>query len=649
MTEYWNATINLLEKSYINKNIEILNKNSSSDSIIIIHNELKLVYKLWCPMLKLKSFNGLEYESNIYENYIKKLLYEYPLPYLPFMGEVENTSVYNLAKIMTKDKGKQIEIILAFSIYISNLLKQENKPYDISNYKKMLLTQSSFSELQQQAKNISVKGFFTPYILCKSLTSACNTCVLNKDIQTLFLLYNQIVTGIYFLYKNNIQHNDLHSGNVLVDEKNNTYIFDWDLSFNGKQNNQMLNNVTCIRGACCNKIHPNGFSIDFFRNISCFFRQTKDIDIIKNFTKKVLGICSPRDDEKYTNACHIMHNILTKYDFFYDRNKNINYLLDINSLEYQHVFLFFGSIEEIFLRMNTDYSHIFKEIEELPEKFKDSELLRKWAFGKLESENMDIITDEIKRIEQYIFELEMKTTDIENDEKQNVENITSLLNSYTDDDIDKKIKILRNSSDENDIIILKKVLEYLEKLKKIKEDKNIVYNNIIISKELNRVYEKIKNGKKNNIFFPNISDITKYPGNYNFLLEMAIQLGLTDEKDKILKNEIILQRKRANAFAFGGVEIDNSPVIDNIINSHSSFETITTDQKIFFTEPIIKCLSRLLMIEPKQSTIGDSILLRHILIEYYFYINDKQDTDNYILEQTLFSESEDYKPISEFL
>ena len=256
---------------------KILPKNSASSSILIVTKDNKpdsdgcpskslggnipVAIKVWCkygrPLTEEES--ALEYEKSVYVDYIRNLVNSNPdAPFLRYIGDDNGCStVKSLAQyIGCDDEGAMT--ILCLSFYIMDEMAKDIDIYDNLIASKIKIDYTSrtfynsyfniyrtsgakFSKIYKNIPDWKIGAILLPSVNFKIFDDIIGTPL---QIPTL----REVTKGLYTINNLELVHNDLHSGNIMIEEKTNkVLIYDWDRAYaKGLGKNKLLNDNTCL-------------------------------------------------------------------------------------------------------------------------------------------------------------------------------------------------------------------------------------------------------------------------------------------------------------------------------------------------------------------------------------------------------------------
>ena len=309
---------------------EILNKTSASPTIVLklqLNNKIYAV-KLWAnvvaditkqkgnnPLYKPyeSSIKALRYEKRVYLEKIKPLLDNDPnLPFLPYSGDEGqegcNSSPNNIAQFLgiTDEQTRQnIEqkVLWYAGLYIYIKHPSERYNYTLNNILQYMQNKNmnvlQIMEYFEQ-KNVKVECMILPFV---ENVLTLNNYISNVSTEDMLTILKDIINGIFVLYRNNVVHNDLHPGNILLgrlgpQQPKKVLIFDWDRGYSPElRDNPTLSNEICEepinpniyrrKNYCvysqCNIIKGDGYSTDFYKMLSYVAKRDDFPIILENF------------------------------------------------------------------------------------------------------------------------------------------------------------------------------------------------------------------------------------------------------------------------------------------------------------------------------------------------------------------------------
>jgi hypothetical protein len=178
-----------------------------------------------------------------------------------------------------------------------------------------------------------------------------------SDIKTII---KKIVVGIFYMYKNGLVHNDLHSGNIMIENgTGKVLIFDWDRAYMNGQANPLLSDNICNKlcsSSQCNIFNTDDYAIDIYKILHYILKTRRNIDS-EVLLNDLFDIHSTIFDFfKLTNILNTLTNtpFFNKLDydgryctFLQKPDKNMLYVMDN-----------FGTIGIIFAKTNPEIADI---------------------------------------------------------------------------------------------------------------------------------------------------------------------------------------------------------------------------------------------------------------------------------------------------
>ena len=287
-------------------------------------NELKKMSELKDTII------ALDYERKVYKKLMlnmKKSDGSYIDPYyiLPSLGEVVNIDFNDLCSFLNcTEIEKQIFRRIVY-IYIKYPDYYETTQRIEEIYEQGKIFDSASPEQIKNTQNIVSKAKFniiiTPNIrhsttlsdIMINITKKYNKRQKEFYIKSICLLLKKSFIGIKYLLKNRITHNDLHSGNILVQDINGrgmykVFIFDFDRSYIKGQENKLLNKY-CDDYTQCNKFSK---WLDMLKLLCYVIRY-----LHKNMCFSIFSIMS---DNRINNTnFDEFYNLLKKNSFFFKK------------------------------------------------------------------------------------------------------------------------------------------------------------------------------------------------------------------------------------------------------------------------------------------------------------------------------------------
>lgn len=566
-------------------NIKVNNKNSASPTIIIFDKNKKVAYKLWinnpADAKEKLYFDCIEYEAKVYQRTIANLKRKYgskvPLlgAYLDFFIPIQKF----LEETLLCSEEEKYYLIACIVMYYRNPLSDTLK-YDlpvIMDY--VARKRYTKSDLDIFATK-GINGIQTELVeKCTTYYELLEKGLALRDLKPLF---SQICLGIFLMYYSELQHNDLHPGNILVGDSNTkAYIFDWDRAYVKGYPNPRLNTNYCkddCSYASCNSYFERGYSIDLFRILQGM-AQLRGMDFYA-FLKHI-GI------KDRGTVYRDIKDTLIKYPWFHDDRSGCNYLTDIKTPESAFLYLQVGGIDNVIANLNTE----FAEEKGAPESYTFVKQFKGWY-----ERRADIIRETDSELKRYMTELKRKhdvakekeaeklfelkqlqksLTEISKDEQEikilglehkkiadYFRSVNTGLPPYNDQAfIESKNNFLKNynklkeyydrkvtlkKTTEIDIIKIREFVVILEDTKKkldqygevidflLKyeiEKKNIL-EHINFTKQLMNVIEEYEKAGKNPVPLPTVRDLLLHPDSYDIMKNLALKI-LQEQKQEI--------------------------------------------------------------------------------------------------------------------
>lgn len=267
---------------------KIFNKSSASPTLLI-HNKKtdpQVVLKLW-EKSELPIYKGLEYEKSVYSEKINPLIENNEnSPFLRYIGEGNCASFKDLVSYLGITDNENAKNFLKLALYIYGLKEEKNKTFKYSsldeyNDKYLDFVYPSPRE-RNKLNSVERKDYqciILPYIYMITFKDALESY--NSD--NIIKIIRHILRGIYLMYTNNVSHNDLHPGNIMIEEKtNNVFIFDWDRAYCPELlDNPILSSDVCklpCNISQCNIFHKDGYCIDFYKILFYILKKREDKD-----------------------------------------------------------------------------------------------------------------------------------------------------------------------------------------------------------------------------------------------------------------------------------------------------------------------------------------------------------------------------------
>ena len=307
------------KRSYDDLSFRILNTNSESPTIMIISKDVEQPYimKIWYEEDKSEEAGALDYEEAVYKYKISKILRKHPnTSLLGYLGgdsmPVRELIVSNLD---INNVNRMTILVKAFGLFLG-LVKYKSKRH-FGNYSLKILDDlrvdgPTFSRILKK----KVKFFKLPLVKFTTLEKTMKIGTASTD--DMVLITRRLVRTLYNCYKEKLIHNDLHAGNVMVKNRTDVLIYDWDRGYIDGHNNPQLDTTRCGRGGSlciysqCNIFRKGGYDIDIFKILYYILdtRKDHDGDII---LERVFGISNR---ENNLNILKDIYYKLTQNSFF---------------------------------------------------------------------------------------------------------------------------------------------------------------------------------------------------------------------------------------------------------------------------------------------------------------------------------------------
>jgi hypothetical protein len=384
-------------------NFNIMEKISASSSLIILAKETNIkqsvCIKTWCgkragrPLTN--SEGGLEYEKKVYSDIIKHMPPRDPL--LRCLGDDDTkTTVLELANFINAtpdtNDGRYSTLILAFfvtnAIAIIGGLKEK---LEIAGLKHDYMSQAFYndffriSNLEIPCSVIwnTIPTWPIGAILLPCLKFITFGTLMKKNDKLVkkqqIAVFKNILKGIYSINKVGLVHNDLHPGNIMVEESsNNVMIYDWDRSYSRELGlNPFLNDDPRVKP--CNHSQCNLFidhrPIDLLKLLLClaFFTRQK-FDMI---LKKGLGITNFRISDNKTRYDLIFEGITqcSPLNIFYTNDDGVSSLYQPGSCGPLEI-----ALEQLGGTLELIYNRAMSSKEKIPEDILSGLTISKFGF-----------------------------------------------------------------------------------------------------------------------------------------------------------------------------------------------------------------------------------------------------------------------------
>lgn len=568
-----------------NSSLKVNNKNSASPTIIIFDKNKKVSYKLWInnpanPKEKLY-FDCIEYEAKVYQRKISNLKRKYgskvPIlgAYLDFFIPIQKF----LDETLLCSPNEKYYFIACIVMYYRDPLSDNLKydlPHVLDYVKRKGYTKSDLDIFATKG----IHGIQTELI--ENCTTYYDLLERGLGLRELKPLFSQICLGIFLTYYTELQHNDLHPGNILVGDGNTkAYIFDWDRAYVKGYPNPRLNTNYCkddCSYASCNTYFTEGYSIDLFRLLQGM-AQLRGMDFYAFLTQ--IGV---RDRG---TVYRDIKDTLLKYPWFHDDRTGCNYLTDRKTSESGFLYLQIGGIDNVIANLNTD----FAEGKGAPESYTFVKQFKGWYETRA-----NVIRETETELKRYMFDLKEKyniakekeaeksselkqlqnrLVEISQDE-QEVKSLgleqkkiadyfravnTNLPPYNTQGFIDSKNNFLKNyaklkeyyekkaqlkKTTEADIIKITQMLDMLTQIKrkidqygeiadfllKYEIEKKNILEHINFTKHLMSVIEEYEKAGKNPVPLPTVRDLLLHPDSYDMMKNLASKI-LEEQKQEI--------------------------------------------------------------------------------------------------------------------
>lgn len=340
---------------YDNFSFRILAKNSASPTLVVIvtpPDNAPYVMKVWNAESKTVQEQGLDYERAVYQTQINSILQENPdAPFLKYVEDGCDVTVTQMGEQIgiSNEEGWNLWKTVLY-IYLNHPFSQFTYDgADIEAYSKRHRDIKK-PEVLDRVNNIRLKCIMLPFVKFRSLSAM----VRSVSTARLFKYVKQIIRGIKMIYDKGVVHNDLHLGNIMIEEKSdNVLIFDWDRSYVKGINNPLLNpdgpylrRVDCCTGRCsssqCNVFSEGGYSTDLYKVLYYILRYRHDdkYTLLKNVFHVYNRTRSPLKQSKIVKK-------LTENAFF--KANGCTYL-QCPDKKMKYVHFQFGTIDEVYIK-----------------------------------------------------------------------------------------------------------------------------------------------------------------------------------------------------------------------------------------------------------------------------------------------------------
>ena len=280
----------------------ILPKSSASPTLLILTNIEKPQNSDGCPKkvtpelipVCIKTWNrpdellppeeqGCEYEKRIYSQKIHSIIQEDDrAPFLRYIGDDnECTTVGRLANYIGADDDKG-RAILYLAFYVLNEISiNPNLMPDVIDYHSVEFYRNFFEDTFSLEKMASVRHASVGAILTPRTTYRSFADILTVPVTTFHTdIYKEVVRGLYLLYKNRVVHNDIHSGNIMIEnDTNKVLIYDWDRAYSPDLGDNPLLDENLCRFSQCNRFFHDGRPIDLIKSMAYIVYNSYDVTL----------------------------------------------------------------------------------------------------------------------------------------------------------------------------------------------------------------------------------------------------------------------------------------------------------------------------------------------------------------------------------
>ena len=337
---------------YKGKKFKVLNKKSSSPSLIIIINDPKKVIKVWFTDDNSEETQSLNYEMYVYQNKIRPILQKDPtLPFLDYL-DARDLNVEQLEKnIGITDIDSQLLWISVFFIFF----QERDSSFDYGNAKHITKYMKKFGSLANvdinKVYNLKLRMLVLPFMNAYPLHSILP----NLSTAQMISVIKEIIRGIQEIYRSGLIHN------IMIDKKTSkVLIFDWDRGYIKNKNNPFLDTKRCGGDLCsfsqCNIYNREGYAIDLYKILYYIFKARDNIDI-ETILSRVFKIMNRFRNPDNQNK--IIASLTRDYCFRKDDCTFLQYPDD----QMSYVISQFGSIYEIYAKA-TDMKIANKQLSE---------------------------------------------------------------------------------------------------------------------------------------------------------------------------------------------------------------------------------------------------------------------------------------------
>ena len=270
---------------------KVKSTDSASPTIMIIQKNTTppRIFKIWLKNDHSDETEGLRYEKDIYMKRIKPLVDNGDGEHLMHILGDGCSTIENLTTLFKLNDEDAFLLYACFLIYLKG--PSESHTYDFTNVthvlKYLIKNKTRRDKIIHSIKNEKIECIILPYIKCLTLHETLKT---SNTLDTIMFV-SKIADGIHKLYSNNLIHNDLHAGNILIKDDD-ILIYDWDRGYSQELGpNKLLDNNRCGPGLCsysqCNIRNPDGYAIDLYKILYYILdkRHTDASTILKSVFK----------------------------------------------------------------------------------------------------------------------------------------------------------------------------------------------------------------------------------------------------------------------------------------------------------------------------------------------------------------------------
>jgi hypothetical protein len=372
---------------------KVLDKSSASPSILIIKKDTyPYIMKVWLKNDTSEEAEALRYEDKVYRKNIKPILKRHPkLGLVNYFGSSESTTAEELAEMLdiNTDFGRKI---FYNSIYIF-----QRKPKRACDYSDFDVINLSYNYKASDMAKVELQFIVLPCIKYNRLFDVLQTASTERIIK----YTKQLIEVIYHIYLYGVIHNDLHSGNVMIDENDNVLLFDWDRCYSVNiGDNPFLDKKRCADDGSdlcfnsqCNIFNDYHYAIDLYKVLYYILRIRSEKGDARNILRDVFEITSSNQSSEDTIHKFLIKK-LTKNPFF---SKDDCTYLQYPDKKMKKIHKLFGGIDKM-------YNRIVEKSENVSYEFKFSSVEN--AFSK--SNNVNIMSN-IEKQNKYEHDSNMKT------------------------------------------------------------------------------------------------------------------------------------------------------------------------------------------------------------------------------------------------